>query len=93
ETPEPAPTTDEVVVIAPQEDESFWIEKVEDGWRVHGRKIERIAAMTYFEFDSTLLRFQNILESMGITKALEKAGVQPEDTVYIGEAALEWGAE
>ncbi len=93
ETPEPAPTTDEVVVIAPPEDEYFRIEKVEDGWRVHGRKIERIAAMTYFEFDSTLLRFQKILEIMGITKALEKAGVQPEDTVYIGEAALEWGVE
>ncbi len=93
ETPEPAPLTDEVVVIAPPEDESFWIEKVENGWRVHGRKIERIAAMTYFEFDATLLRFQNILEKMGITQALEEAGVQPEDTVYVGEAALEWGAE
>ncbi len=93
ETPEPAPATDEVLVIAPPEDESFRIEKVADGWRVHGRKIERIAAMTYFEFDATLLRFQNILEKIGVTQALEEAGVQPEDTVYIGEAALEWGAE
>ena len=93
ETPPPAPLADEPVVLAPPEDEAFWIEKVADGWRVHGRKIERIAAMTYFEFDATLLRFQNILEKMGITKALEEAGVQPEETVYIGETALEWGAE
>lgn len=93
ETPETKPETDEVVVIAPAEDEAFRIEKVKDGWRVHGRKIERIAAMTYFEFDATLLRFQNILEKMGITQALEEAGVQPEDTIYIGEAALEWGTE
>ncbi len=93
ETPAPAPLADEPVVLTPPEDEAFWIEKVADGWRVHGRKIERIAAMTYFEFDATLLRFQNILEKMGITKALEEAGVQPEETVYIGETALEWGAE
>ena len=46
--------------------------------------------MTYFEFEATLLRFQQILESMGISAALEEAGVQIGDTVYIGDDTLEW---
>jgi len=52
---------------------------------------ERIAAMTYFEFDAPLMRFQHILESMGISQALEEAGIQAEDTVHIGEEELSWG--
>ena len=60
-------------------------------WRVRGKQIERVAAMTYFEFDATLLRFQKILESMGISQALEEAGVKSGDLVYIGEEELEWG--
>ena len=47
--------------------------------------------MTYFEFDATLVRFQHILEGMGISKALEDAGVQEGDTVFIGDQELEWG--
>jgi Obg family GTPase CgtA-like protein len=46
--------------------------------------------MTYFEFMATALRFQRILESMGITAALEKAGIEVGDTVYIGDESLEW---
>ncbi len=82
-----------VVVIAPLTDDSFTIEPVEDGFAVHGKRIERVAAMTYFEFDSTLLRFQHILESMGITAALEEAGVVAGDIVHFGEQELEWGDE
>ncbi len=91
EAPEVYATLNEEVVIRAVEDESvFTIEREDGGWRVRGRKIERIAAMTYFEFEATLLRFQQILESMGISKALEEAGVQIGDTVYIGDDALEW---
>lgn len=81
----------EEIVIQPELDEGFTIEREEDRWRVCGQKIERIAAMTYFEFDATLLRFQKILEVMGISQALEKAGVQVGDTVHIGDHELEWG--
>ena len=90
ETPEPEPL-DETIVITPDEDEEvFWIEPIDEGWRVHGKRIERIAAMTYFEFEATALRFQRILESMGISEALTEAGVEPGDTVYIGDEMLEW---
>ena len=55
-----------------------------------GKSIERVAAMTYWEFEETTRRFQQILDSMGISKALIKAGVANGDTVHIGEETLEW---
>ncbi|MCA9975451.1 MAG: GTPase ObgE [Anaerolineales bacterium] len=90
EAPAPEVYEQEPVVIRAQEEETFWIERESKGWRVHGKQIERIAAMTYFEFDATLNRFQHILEKMGITQALEEAGVQTGDIVYIGDEELEW---
>ena len=87
----PEPVMEEQVIIRPPEDESFFIEREGDDWRVRGQKIERVAAMTYFEFDDTLVRFQHILERMGISKALEEIGVQVGDIVIIGEQELEWG--
>ncbi|NLF65574.1 MAG: GTPase ObgE [Chloroflexi bacterium] len=83
---------DELPVIRPEEDEEMWrIFRVEDGvWRVRGKKIERIAAQTYFEFDATAERFQRILDKMGISAALREAGVEEGDTVIIGDETLEW---
>jgi GTPase len=90
-TPEPKFLADEVVVIRPEPDDSiFTIEPEGEGWRVSGKRIERIAAMTYWEFEATTRRFQQILESMGITQALNEAGVEEGDTVYIGDEVLEW---
>ena len=87
----PEPVMKEQVVFRPPEDESFSIEREGDAWRLRGQKIERIAAMTYFEFDDTLVRFQHILERMGISQALEEKGVQVGDIVIIGDQELEWG--
>ncbi len=94
DAPQLAVEREDTVIIQPEEEEdAFAIEREGAGWRVNGRKIERIAAMTYFEFDATLVRFQKILEGMGITQALAKAGVKPGDMVYIGAEELEWGEE
>lgn len=82
---------DEEPIIRPEQDENdFSIEREDGGWRVRGIRIERVAAMTYFEFDATARRFQGILEDMGISDALRKAGVQDGDTVRIGDELLEW---
>lgn len=89
--PEPEPADEPEVVITADDEEPFMIEREGDGWRVRGHQIERVAAMTYFEFDATLMRFQQILERMGISEALTKAGVQVGDTVHIGDETLEWG--
>jgi GTP-binding protein len=90
EAPELEPVDEELVITPEEDEEAFWIEATADGWRVHGKRIERIAAMTYFEFEATALRFQRILESMGISEALQEAGVEPGDTVHIGDEVLEW---
>lgn len=73
---------DEVVFEIVQEDEG--------AYRVVGKRIERAAAMTYWDYEDAVMRFQQILETLGISKALEKAGVQVGDTVYIGDYELEW---
>ncbi|NCF65611.1 MAG: GTPase ObgE [Chloroflexi bacterium] len=91
EAPVAETALDEEIVIGPPEDESFSIEQTGSAWRVRGPRIERVAAMTYFEFDDTLVRFQHILERMGITQALEERGIQPGDIVTIGDQELEWG--
>ncbi|UCG26207.1 MAG: GTPase ObgE [Chloroflexota bacterium] len=82
---------EETATIRPAPDEdAFKISREEDGWRVEGRRIERVAAMTYWEFEATTRRFQQILETMGISNALLEAGIDSGDMVYIGEEVLEW---
>ncbi len=91
EAPSPLLLPVDEPVIRPSDDDAFYIDRENGGWRIRGKAIERVASMTYFEFDETLARFQKILESMGITAAMEEAGVQVGDTVYIGDQELEWG--
>lgn len=91
EIPEAEPEDVELVVIGPPDDEeTFGISRLDDGWLVEGRGIERVAAMTYWEFEATTRRFQQILDKMGISKALKEAGISQGDTVFIGEEVLEW---
>ncbi|MFW6068669.1 MAG: GTPase ObgE, partial [Chloroflexota bacterium] len=87
-----AEAPEKLPVIRPEEaEEAFAIFRLSNGdWRIRGKKIERIAAQTYFEFDATAMRFQQILDQMGISEALRDAGVQDGDTVIIGDEVLEW---
>ena len=90
ELPEEVPSQ-ELPVFRPGEDEGkFTIEREDDGWRVRGVRLERLAAMTIWNLDEAVRRFQRALERMGILAALEEAGVQPGDTVRIGERELVW---
>ena len=89
---EKQPEMPEVAVYRADEDpEHFEIKRDPDGaWRVIGQAIERAAAMTYWEYDEAIRRFQKILEHLGIEKALRDAGAQVNDTVRIGDHELEW---
>ena len=91
--PEPETTADELPVYQLGEDPlAFTVARVgHDEFRVSGKRIERAVAMTYWDYDQAVNRFQRILATMGITAALEEAGVKTGDTVYIGEFELEWG--
>lgn len=64
---------------------------VEDGiFYVSGERIERAAAMTYWDYEEAVSRFQKTLDVLGVSEALEKSGVKPGDTVFIGDFELEW---
>jgi GTP-binding protein len=62
-------------------------------WVVEGRRIERLVAQTDFENDESAARFQRELARLGLVEKLRAAGVEPGDTVRIGDTELEWGAE
>jgi GTPase len=87
----PAPAPAELPIYRVESDpRAFEIKREPKGWRVHGPAIERAAAMTYWEYDQSIRRFQRILQTLGIEAALRKAGVQQGDMVLIGDYELEW---
>ena len=87
----PSPELDELPVYRMETDPAHYeIERLEDGWRVAGAAIERAAAMTYWEYDQSVRRFQRLLHALGIEGAMREAGVLPGDTVHIGDHELEW---
>jgi GTP-binding protein len=88
----PEPQAEEAMpVYRPVEDpKAFTIERIPEGWRVHSAALERAAAMTYWEYEAPVLRFQKLIEMLGVERALRDAGVQEGDMVYIGEYELEW---
>jgi len=73
--------------------DGFTLEREGDAFRVHGRRIERIAAQTNFDVEESAERFQRDLDRLGVDGALRRAGVQPGDTVRIGRVEFEWGAD
>jgi len=93
---EEAPPVEEVAaplpVYKPKEDprEFNVTREGSNEWRVSGVAIERAAAMTYWQHDGSVRRFQKIMQTLGVEEALRKAGVQEGDTVAIGEFELEW---
>jgi GTP-binding protein len=81
-------------VLAPTDEDAFTIEQGPEGWTVRGKRIERAAAMTNWDYYEAILRFQRILEAMGIAQALAQAGIQEGDTVFIGDVIeLAWRDE
>jgi GTP-binding protein len=71
--------------------DGFVVERDGDGaYRVHGRRIERIAAQTNFDVEESADRFQRDLARLGIDAELRRAGIGPGDLVRIGVAELEW---
>lgn len=59
-------------------------------YRVSGHRIERAASMTHWDNEEAIMRFQEILEVLGVSQALEERGVRVGDTVIIGDYELEW---
>ncbi|HEY7780585.1 MAG TPA: GTPase ObgE [Ktedonobacterales bacterium] len=81
-------------VLRPEPGDAFSVERVAGGgFRVRGKRVERMAAMTNIDNREGMDRLEKTLRKMGVTRALEQAGVQPGDSVTFGRVTLEWGAE
>ena len=74
----------------PEEDFDFLVTEEEQGYRISGKRIERAAAMTYWDYEEAVMRFTKLLERVGVADALREAGVEPGDTVLIGDNEFEW---
>ena len=87
----PAVFLDETPIYELEDDGAIFDLRMEDGaYMVSGERIERAAAMTYWDYEEAVSRFHKTLEALGVVKALEEAGVKQGDTVYIGDFELEW---
>lgn len=79
-------------VTVPEDDRTFTITRLgPDHWCVTGVGLERITRMTNWDLPESALRFQNILDTWGISESLRTQGVEEGDTVTIAEADLVWG--
>jgi len=85
---------EELTWPVPEVDERlFTVEPEGKGWRVRGKKIERLISMTNFAQSESLIRIQRVMQASGISNALITAGVQEGDIVHIEKAALPWAAQ
>ncbi|MGA8534026.1 MAG: GTPase ObgE [Candidatus Tumulicola sp.] len=76
----PPPATIELVPA-----NAFVLERGRDGaFELSGERIERLAAMTNFDSDESLARFERVLGKMGVDKRLREMGAAEGDTVRIG---------
>lgn len=90
ELPEEEPSAEIPVFRLGADEDEFTVAWEGDAWRVRGGWVEHLAAITVWNLEEAVRRFQRSLERMGIVDALDEAGVQPGDTVRIGEKELTW---
>jgi GTP-binding protein len=80
-------------VLRPEPEGAYTVEREPDGFRVRGKRVERMVAMTNPDSSEGMDRLENQLRKLGVLKALEDTGVQPGDMVRFGKIELEWGEE
>jgi GTP-binding protein len=83
----------ELPVLAPAgaaPDDAFEVRRIPSGFRVRGRRAERIVAMTNLDTDEGIERLQAQLRRAGVTRALMEAGAKVGDQVFIGDVNFEW---
>lgn len=79
-------------VLRPQPEDAFTVSKEDGIYIVRGKRVERTLNMTDLENEESMERLQITLAKMGVTQALEEAGVQVGDVVRFGKnVELYWG--
>lgn len=81
--------SEEIPVLMPalsKQGEDYWeIQRDEEGYRVVGKRLERMVAMTDLESRDAIRYLQRRLERIGVIEKLREAGIEEGDTVTIGE--------
>lgn len=90
--PKPLPE-EKIPVFRPKEEEGLTVGREGRGFRIRGRRVEKAVARTDFQYPEAVERLQRILDSMGVTRALAEAGIQPGDPVFVGDQEFEWWGE
>ncbi|NLP36870.1 MAG: GTPase ObgE [Firmicutes bacterium] len=83
----PAELPEKPVVLTPaeEEDKTIDITRENDIFIIRGKQIEKFVAMTDFDNEEAVKRFQRLFRLWGHEDALKAAGAKNGDTVIIGE--------
>lgn len=84
------PVTEKGVRVVGPPKERFQIVQEGDTFVISGAEIERHVAMTDFDNEAALKRFQRILKKMGIEEELRKKGVKAGDVVRIRDIEFDF---
>ncbi|QGU00032.1 GTP-binding protein Obg [Candidatus Syntrophocurvum alkaliphilum] len=81
---------EERVVRKYKEEVPFEIEVINGIYLVSGERIEKLIAITNFDNDEAVKRFQRTIDTMGLEDALKDKGIQEGDVVIIGNIEFEY---
>ncbi|MCC7365667.1 MAG: GTPase ObgE [Dehalococcoidia bacterium] len=91
EREKPRAEPEEEIVLRPEGRERFTVEEVELGvYAVEGKRIVTFVEMMDTGMEGAVDEVWRRLERWGVAKALQRAGIQPGETVRIGAVELEW---
>lgn len=88
--PQEIPRGEEPIVRRFEEELPFQIDKVDGVFEVRGHRIEKLVAMTNFNSDEGLQRFQRTVIKMGLEEALKEQGIKEGDSVRIKDFEFEF---
>jgi GTP-binding protein len=88
---------DEIPVALPalkaQEDVQWDVERTEKGWRVTGKRVERMVAMTDLGNDEAVRYLHRRMERIGVIGKLRQQGAEEGDEVAVGDAVFSFTDE
>ncbi len=81
---------EETVIRKFEEEIPYEINIVDGVYEVTGKRIDKLVAMTNFDTDEGLRRFQMIIEKMGVETTLKEMGIKEGDTVRISDLEFDY---
>jgi len=83
--------TDDTIVYEAKPEVEFTVSRDMDGaYLVRGKGIEKLVAMTNFDNDEGVRRFQQVFRRRGIEDLLKERGIKEGETVLIGDMEFEF---